>query len=352
MSLTELLIQAKAKKAEEFLFVVGSEPRARLSSGWISLRSSPALITEWNLLQQSLLSTQQQAVLETQGIVQGETALGRDAEGPLRIGFSFFQDATTMKALLDLDLDGGKQEIQLPPSLLESCSRMKGLVLLSGPGEAGQVWALHRILQKLSEEKSFVGVIFSKKTFPQVREAKACYLYHNGEFGRPQERENLMVGVDMVVFEGFNDEPTFAEALALAEKGLFVIYSMKAPSVPNALRRCLSVLTDKSGAHAAPRFAEVLSLAAGQYPLAGLGGDKVFAHELLLMKPQIRHLLEKEDVSGIEGLLLNSVDTAGVLNLNQSLLQHLIRRRVDLKTAFEVSRDPDALDQLLKKVGI
>ena len=51
MSLTELLLQAKAKKAEEFLFVVGSEPRARLASGWTSLRSSPALMTEWNLLQ-------------------------------------------------------------------------------------------------------------------------------------------------------------------------------------------------------------------------------------------------------------------------------------------------------------
>lgn len=347
MSLTELLLQAKAKKAEEFLFVVGSEPRVRLPSGWVSLRSSPALMTEWNLLQQSLLNSQQKAVLDTTGVVQGETSFES-----VRVGFSFFQQDSTMKAVLDMDLDGSRQEIPLPPSLLETCLRMKGLVLLSGPGEAGQVWALHRILQKLSEEKSFVGVVFSRKAFPQVREAKACYLYHNGEFVRSEEKQSLMAGVDMVVFDGLDDEESFEEALALAEKGLFVIYSMKAPSVINALRRALSVLGEKYGEHGAPRLAEVLSLASGQYPMSGLGGEKIFAHEVLLMKPQVRSLIEDEDVKGVESLMLNSSENSGILTLNQSLLQHLIRRRVDLKTAFEVSRDPDNLDQLLKKVGI
>ncbi|WP_415063390.1 twitching motility protein PilT [Bdellovibrio sp.] len=347
MSLTELLLQAKAKKAEEFLFVVGSEPRVRLPSGWVSLRSSPALMTEWNLLQQSLLNSQQKAVLDTTGVVQGETSFES-----VRIGFSFFQQDSTMKAVLDMDLDGSRQEIPLPPSLLETCLRMKGLVLLSGPGEAGQVWALHRILQKLSEEKSFVGVVFSRKAFPQVREAKACYLYHKGEFVRQEERQSLMAGVDMVVFDDHDDEASIEEALALAEKGLFVIYSMKAPSVINALRRALSVLGGKYGEHGAPRLAEVLSLASGQYPMSGLGGEKVFAHEVLLMKPQVRSLVEDEDVKGVDNLMANSSENSGILTLNQSLLQHLIRRRVDLKTAFEVSRDPDNLDQLLKKVGI
>lgn len=347
MSLTELLLQAKGKKAEEFLFVVGSEPRVRLASGWTSLRSSPALMTEWNLLQQSLLSTQQQAMLETTGVVQGEAALET-----LRIGFSFFQQDSTMKAVLDMDLDGGKQEVALPPALLEACLRMKGLVLLSGPGEAGQVWALHRILQKISEEKSFVGVVFSRKAFPQVKESRSCYLYHNGEFARPEEKECLMAGVDMVVYDGFHDEETLLEALSLAEQGVFVIYSLKAPSVTNALRRTLSTLGERFGEHGAPRLAEVLSMASGQYPVGGLSGEKIFAHEVLLMKPQVRGLIEDQDLKSLESLLTQAPENSGILTLNQSLLQHLIRRRVDLKTAFEVSRDPDNLDQLLKKVGI
>jgi twitching motility protein PilT len=257
-----------------------------------------------------------------------------------------------MKALLDMDLDGGKQEIHLPPSVSETCARMRGLVLASGPGEAGQVWALHRLLQKLSEEKSFTGVVFSPKAFPQVREQKACFIYHNGQFSRAEDKHSLLAGVDMLVYDGFEDDATFEEALAYAERGVFVIYSMKAPSVTNALRRCLSLLTDKYGRHGAPRLAEVLSMAVGQYPVAGLSGEKVFAHEVLLAKPEVRDFIAEENLKGVEQLLVNSAENSGILTLNQSLLQHLIRRRVDLKTAFEASRHPDNLDQLLKKVGI
>jgi twitching motility protein PilT len=347
MSLTDLLLQAKAKKAEEFLFVVGSEPRIRLPSGWVSLRSSPALMTEWNLLQQSLLNSQQKAMLETSGTVQGEAAFET-----VRIGFSFFQQDSTMKALLDMDLDGGRQEIHLPPSVQEACTRMKGLVLTCGPGEAGQVWALHRLLQKMSEEKSFTGVVFSPQAFPQVRENKACFLYHNNVFARREEKQVFLAGVDMIVFDGYEDDSTFEEALAYAERGVFVIYSMKAPSVTNALRRCLSLLTEKYGRHGAPRLAEVLSMAVGQYPVAGLSGEKVFAHEVLLTKPEVREFISEENLKSVEQLLINAAENTGILTLNQSLLQHLIRRRIDLKTAFEASRHPDNLDQLLKKVGI
>lgn len=347
MSLTDLLLQARSKKAEELLFIVGSEPRIRLNSGWVLLRNTPALNTEWNLLQQSLLNSHQKATLESTGFVQGETSLES-----IRIGFSFFQSGTTMKAVLDLDLDGSRRDVQLPPSLVDSCLHMKGLILLTGPGEAGQVWGLHRLLQKMSEEKSFLGLVFSRKPFPQIREIKSCYLYHNGEFSNAEEKESLMMGVDMVVYDGFADDHSFEEALALAERGYFVIYSMRAPSVTNALRRCLSVLSENSRAHGASRLAEVLTLASGQYPVEGTGGDRVFAHEVLLVKPQVRSMIEGEDMKGLEALMLNSPENSGIVTLNQSLLQHLIRRRLDLKKAFEVSRDPDNLDHLLKKVGI
>lgn len=347
MSLTELLLQAKAKKAEEFLFIVGSEPRIRVAAGWESLRNSPALMTEWSLLQQSLLNGQQKSILESRGVVVGETSFDC-----LRVGFSFFQQGTTMKALLDMDLDGGKGDVQIPPALVDVCSRMKGLVLMTSSGEIGSSWTLHNILQKMSEERSFVGAVLSRRAFPQVREEKACYIYHSGEFGSEKEKEIFFSGVTMVVFDGFVDEESFLEALALAERGIFVIYSMKAPSVTNALRRCLSVLVESYGDHGAARLAEVLSLVAGQYPMASLSGEKIFAHEVLLMKPQVRELIESENLKSIESMMMNSAENSGVLTLNQSLLQHLIRRRVDIKTAFETSRDPDGLDHLLKKVGI
>ncbi|WP_413581161.1 twitching motility protein PilT [Bdellovibrio sp. HCB288] len=347
MSLTELLMQAKAKKSQEFLFVVGSEPRARSTTGWESLRKSPGLMTEWKLLQQSFLDDNQKTVLETTGAVVGETALEN-----MRIGFSFFQHESTMKAIIDLDLDGSRFDMPLPGSYLETCLRMKGLVIVSGAGESGQTGTLYKTMQKMGEEKSFMGVVFSTRPFPQMREEKSCFLYHNGIFASKDERDSLLNGVDVVVYDGASDDDSFLEAMALAERGVFVIYSMRAPSLMNALRRCLSVMTDRFDQHGSSRFAEVFSMGLGQYAMPGLGNDRVFAHELLLVKPQIRDFIERQEMTALQSVLTTAPEHSGILTLNQSLLQHLIRRRVDLKTAFETSRDPDHLDQLLKKVGI
>jgi len=346
MSLTELLLQARAKKAQQFLFIVGSEPRIKVGSNWTTLRASPALVTEWNLLQQSLLSAPQKALFETQGIIQGETAIES-----LRIGFSFFQQETTMKALLNLDIEGARQDIQIPQTVLDNALRMKGLMLMTGPGDSGQNWALHRLLQKMGEEKPFLGVVFSQSTFPQIREDKASFLYHSGSLSE-EESNQLLAGADVVVFSGLQDEKSFLQALHLAEQGVFVIYSMSSPTIGNALRRLISALTPKSAHHGAIRLGEILSVVMAQYALPGISGESVYAHEILLMKPQVRGLLEKQDVRGIEELLASSAESSGMTSLNQSLLQHLLRRRIDLKTAFEASHDPDSLDQLLKKVGI
>lgn len=345
MSLTELLLQAKAKKAQQLLFIVGSEPRAKVNSSWVSLRKSPALMTEWNLLQQSLLNSQQRAVLDTRGVVVGEAMIESS-----RWGFSFYQNDSTMKALLQLDSEG-KQELTFPPVVFETCQRMKGMVLLSGPGDAGQTVALHRLLQKLNEDRSFSAVVFSQNIFPQIKEEKASFVYHNSAID-DQTLEGLMAGADVVVFDGLRGESDFIRAVEFAEKGLFVICSMSAPTMTNTLRRGISAVTEAFDDMGAARLSEVLSLCVGQFALPGLNGDQAFVHEVLLVTPQVRHMIEHKDVRGVEVLLKTAPENAGQISLNQSLLQNLIRRKIDIKSAFEVSQDPDGLDALLKKVGI
>ena len=64
MSITDLILQAKAKKAQSVLFVVGSAPQVQQAGEWSFLRETPVLPSEWNILQQSVLSPQQQAILD------------------------------------------------------------------------------------------------------------------------------------------------------------------------------------------------------------------------------------------------------------------------------------------------
>lgn len=347
MSFTELLLQARTKKAEELLLVVGSDPKIRLGGHWTSIRNSPSLMTEWNLLLQTFLSSTQISQLEKNKSVVGETSFNE-----VRIGYSIFQDDRTMKAVLNLDMEGANRDLHFPPNVIENIGRLRGLSLFAGVGEVTQTWAIHKILQKLGTEKNFTAAVFSHNPFPQLKEEKASFVYHNGQFNSAEEKQIFLSGIQLVVFDGYMDDEMFLEALSLSEQGYTVFYSMRAPSVLNALRRANSVMAHKFGQQGISRLAEMLHLLVGQYAMAGLSSEKVIAFEMLPVRPEIRTLIEDNKFSELENLLTSAAENTGILTLNQSLLQNLIRRKVDLKTAFEVSRYPELLDQLLKKVGV
>jgi twitching motility protein PilT len=104
--------------------------------------------------------------------------------------------------------------------------------------------------------------------------------------------------------------------------------------------------------HAAFRFSEVVQSFLVQTQALGLENDRVVAIEFLPIKSQIRGFMMKEDFASIDHILSGLVENSGLVTLNQSLLQLLIRRRIDLKTAFEMSLDPEVLDQSLRRAGV
>ena len=45
-------------------------------------------------------------------------------------------------------------------------------------------------------------------------------------------------------------------------------------------------------------------------------------------------------------------EKSGMITMNQSLVSLIVKRKIDVRTAFSASADPDQLDSMLKKAGI
>lgn len=346
MSVTELILQAKAKKASELLFLLGSEPRARVQGEWIQLKNSPVVMSDWNILMQTLLNNHQKSVLEKEGSVSGEGQFGG-----ARVGFSFLQQDSIFRLLLNF----GESEVQnelLPASpFVEALSNLQGFYLMSGGRDSKLTQTLQALLYKLNQEKSFVSLVVSSTPFAQIKEEKASFIYASA-LSTSWKNPELLKGVDLVILDGVHSDENLAWAVNLAENGLAVIYTMSSFSCLAALKRCYSGISQAFGKHGTARFAEVISMVYGQVALKGLTTETVLASEFLTIKPHIRQYIENEDMKSLEALFKGSAESVGVQSLNQSLLQHLVRRRIDLKSAFVVSKDPENLDLLLKKVGV
>ncbi|MCX7675572.1 MAG: hypothetical protein N2Z70_07065 [Bdellovibrionaceae bacterium] len=63
-------------------------------------------------------------------------------------------------------------------------------------------------------------------------------------------------------------------------------------------------------------------------------------------------MIAKRDWASLQTWNEGSKDAINVRSLNQALLQGVIRRRIDMETAFAASPHPEGLDLLLKRIGV
>jgi twitching motility protein PilT len=76
------------------------------------------------------------------------------------------------------------------------------------------------------------------------------------------------------------------------------------------------------------------------------------AMEVLVMNPNIRNLIRENKLHQVYGMMQVGQDKSGMMTMNQSLLKLVLSRRIEIRSAFQYSSDPEELDKLLKSAGV
>lgn len=340
--------EARKRKSQELLLVLGSEARCRVQQKWVSLDSSPVLLSEWNQVLKALLKNEQLQRLEREGALQGCSQMSDGS----RVSYCIFQSHDCFKAHFYFEPSNVfETELSLPAVFLETVNRCQGLILLAGPVHPYKTNTLAQTLYRLNKDQAFHGAIFSKQAFPGIPEEKANFVYQSTSVTAAAEN-GFFSGADVVVLHETVTARTLAQAMDLCDEGKMVVMTIASHSLMSAFHKCLELLSEKSNPHSLWRFADHLKMAISQHPMVSLSEDTILGFEMLLNTPQMKTWLGQGQLASLENLLHTNQENSGVLSLNQSLLQLLIRRRIDIKQAFLITQDPDGLDQLLKKVGI
>lgn len=83
-----------------------------------------------------------------------------------------------------------------------------------------------------------------------------------------------------------------------------------------------------------------------------VAGQLLPVAEILFVNPGIGNLIRENKMHQIYGMMQIGQDKSGMVTINQSLLSLVLRRRIELKTAFEATPDPEEFNNLLKKAGV
>ncbi len=346
----EIIEKATQENAEGLLLVIGSEPMIKKQNSWLPFSDRLVKHSDWSHLVNSFLPGYLQIELEKRG---QSSVWGKKFNREMTL--SFYQNEDMSKAVIDFVPVGEsiQRENFAPPSVFaDILMRERGLSLLVGARDSLNSLLLHSMLQELNTKRSCHVVVISSEVFPPIERKKAHIVTMNLPCWQAAKQNNCVHGADIVIFNGIQDVELITEAIKMAETGMNVLFSFPANSVQNAIRQIYSALPQVSYRHYVHRFTEVFTGILCRSKMRGIAGESIFGNEVLMNKPSIRTWIENESMDKLKDYLLQFNEVPGVLSLNQNLLQLIIRRKIDIKTAFKWTHEPDHLDQLMKKVGI
>lgn len=267
-----------------------------------------------------------------------------------------FVEDLRVKLALHLDMDGlggvirwqnEKAQWSLPELYLDRIQKSQGLHFVCGPEKSGRTQALNEIISShLGNANSFIAVVsdFDEYSFEDQIEVLR---FHTQDL---IERKQLPAMVDTVVFDSQEPE-VMSWALDLSEKGKNVILMMTSTQLASALDLFADkVKQDRMLVYR--RLSLVTQSLLGLKLVPGLNSSLEAVFEVCLVPSELRSQLQLGNFGRLVEVMKEGAEKTGSRSLNQSLMGLVLKRKIDLKSAFRASYEPQELDGMLKKIGI
>jgi hypothetical protein len=136
--------------------------------------------------------------------------------------------------------------------------------------------------------------------------------------------------------------------LGILDRGLPVQIYLRSWSALQAL----TTLRSKSLSNQSSRWSRHLNWLVTVEEVFGLQQEALFPTECLHINPEMRQLIDNSDWKHLEISLFKNKEGLATRSMNQSLVSHILRRQIDLRSGMRVSPRPEELDQMLKDIGI
>lgn len=336
----KLLDQSALKNGHEVSFILNNKILSKSGREWQEVKGDLLSHDDWEDLKDLCLQGNEKVQLETKGYVVGVYESSNH-----KWKFSFVEKKDCFRA--HLSLIKPKEEVQSQienPLFWETMKKEKGLFIIAGERRQGKTSLLQEVVFNEQKSKlSLVGVHATVQTQDWLAIESVVHL--GTETLDFDSNHPLYEGVQRVIVD-LNSVKNWKKWIEIAEQGQSVLVSISTNSVKTIIAQLMSDLDPST----LQRLFNILNGVAVQ-KLVGPGYFP--CSEILVLKEKQKEIILNHVISNTlfkMNLALEFKDT--YQSLNQSIIQKLIRRKVDLAAAFESSDDPDGLDVMLKKMGL
>lgn len=337
----KILTKINDSSALQVQFRLGHKTIVKVKNEWVEIDQNSLGLSEWEDLKDLCLSNADKLSLETKGQVRGVFKTFDQSWS-----FSFAEHKDCLKAFFSLIPSFQITQTIQTPVFWEFVRKKNGLFIVTGEKGHGKSLMVRDLIHEMTQDSPQLIVIHGQ--FSTLSMLSADSVMHLSEDTLNWDCSHpIYDGVDQVVVD-FNSVKNWEKWIRFCEEGRSVIITVSGLSVENCIEYIKTQLQGQI--ELLHRFFNVLNGLCYQ-KIVGLREGAL--HEYVLIKDS-----EKNDLKSLSiNEFIHKMQQSETLklhyqSLNQSIIQSLIRRRIDVKTAFQFSNDPDDLDIQLKKMGL
>jgi len=354
VTLLQLLKFATDQGASDLHIVAGSQPALRINGRIVRVKTEVLTKEQTRKLCYSVLSDAQKGRFEE----EKELDFSFDIKNMARFRANyFFQKNAVSGVFRKVPVNIPRHtDLGLPPGVAELTNLPYGLVLVTGPTGSGKSTTIASLIDKINEER-WGHIISLEDPIEFVHSHKNC-IVNQREVGTDTQayktamRYLLRQDPDYCMLGELRDLDTIETALTVAETGHLVFATLHTNSAVQTINRLVSVFPPEQQERIRIMLSFSLQGVISQRLLPALTGGRVAAIEFMLMTPPIRNLVRENKLHQIQGMIQVGQEKSGMVTMNQSLMNLMLKRKIDAKTAFAASPEPEQLDQMLKKAGV
>ena len=354
ITLQQLLKACVKQNASDLHIVAGSPPVLRVEGKIVRVKTEELSADEARKLCYSILTDSQKSRFEA--TKELDFSFGVKNMARFRANL-FFQRGVVSGAFRRVPLEVPEfDKLGLPAVIQETTRFPNGLVLVTGPTGSAKTTTIAGLIDKINREERG-HIITLEDPIEFVHSHKNC-IVNQREIGA--DTVNFKVALkhilrqdpDVCFLGELRDLETIETALIVAETGHLVFGTLHTNSAIQTINRIVSVFPTDQQDRIRVQLSFVLNAVVSQRLVESIEGGQIPVTEVMMLNTNIRNLIRENKLHQVYGMMQVGQDRTGMITMNQSLLKLIMKRKIDLRAAFEVSPDPEELDKLLKQAGI
>jgi len=351
-NLHELLKEMIDKGASDLHITTGIPPMIRLHGHLIPVGSQPLAPAETKSMAYSILTDVQKQKFEE----QKELDLSFGVKGLSRFRANIFvQRGVVAAAIRTIPYKIlSFEELGLPKVVGDLCEKPKGLILVTGPTGSGKSTTLATMIDKINREKA-EHIVTIEDPIEYVHQHKKCVVnqreLHADTYSfKAALKSVLRQDPDKVLIGEMRDLETIEAALTIAETGHLTFGTLHTNSAVQTINRIIDVFP----AHQQPQIRAQLSFVLEGVLCQALlrranGQGRVLVLEVMIPNTAIRNLIREDKLHQIHGMMQAGKEKTSMQTMNESLLQHYLRRNITQDQALGASTDSEELLQMMQR---